>query len=265
MKLNLSQKPIMIITHERSGTHLCMDYLRNFFQDTYLKQYPFQRTRNLYWVFPTLPTEKKLPFFISSLQNAKSRPLIKTHVTTNLKAIKDQAQRDLFHALFEESDHIYVVRDGRDVLVSYFYFRIKFNNGTRNFSNYLRSPLRIGHRTVVKYWADHITEWYDKLEQDKFVCFESLRNNLTETVTSLGHSLGLTRNNRAIQPIQVDKQRMVRALKCALGIQHSSAVLPGYGHSKTWASHFSESDKDFFKEVAGQELIDLGYEKDMDW
>jgi hypothetical protein len=41
MKLNLSQKPIMIITHERSGTHLYMDSLRNDFQEIYLKQYPF--------------------------------------------------------------------------------------------------------------------------------------------------------------------------------------------------------------------------------
>ncbi len=262
MELNLSQKPIMIITHERSGTHFCMDCLRNFFQDTYKRQYPFQKTRNLYWVFPTLPIEKNLPFFISSLQNSKSRPLIKTHVTTD---IKDHVQKDLFHSLFEESDHIYVIRDGRDVLVSYFYFRIKFDNGSHNFSNYLRSPQRIGHRNVVKYWADHVIEWREQLGQDKFIGFESLRNNMTETVTSLGNSLGLTRNNSPIQPIQVDRQRIVRAIKCALGIQRSSAVLPYYGNSKTWFSHFSEADKDFFKKIAGQVLIDLGYEKDMDW
>ena len=195
-----------------------------------------------------MPTEKQLPSFISSLQNAKShRPLIKTHVTTDLKAIKDHAQRDLFQSLFEESDHIYVVRDGRDVLLSYFYFRIKFANGSRNFSNYLRSPLKIGQRTVVKYWADHVTEWHEQLGNDKLVYFESLRNNMTDTMISLGHSLGLTRNNRAIQPIQVDKQRIVRVIKCAFGIQHSSAVLPGDGHSKKWASYFSESDKDFLK------------------
>lgn len=265
MKLNLSQKPIMIITHERSGTHLCMDCLRNFFHDTYIKQYPLQKTRNIYWVFPTLPTEKKLPSFILSLQNAKSRPLIKTHVTTDIKNIKDHAQRELFHSLFEESDPIYVVRDGRDVLVSYFHFRRKFDQESRNFSDYLRSPLRIGHRTVVKYWADHVTQWHDKLGQDKLVYFESLRNDMTRTVTLLGNSLGLIRNNRPIQPIRTDKQRIVRAIKCVLGIQHSTAVLPGCGRSKTWVSHFSESDKELFKEVAGQILIDLGYEKNMDW
>lgn len=265
MKLNLAQKPIMIITHERSGTHFCMDCLRNFFCETYIKQYPFQKTRNLYWVFPTLPTEKKLPFFIYTLQNAKHRPLIKTHVTTDLKMVKDYAQRDLFHALLAESDHIYVVRDGRDVLVSYFYFQRKFNLGSANFSDYLRLPQRMGHQTVVKYWAEHVTQWRELLGQDKFIHFESLRQNMIETVTSLGHSLRLTRNHRAIEPIKMDKPRIVRALKCALGIQRSTAVLPGYGHSNKWATHFSESDKDFFKEVAGQLLIELGYETDMDW
>ena len=261
MKLNLSQKPIMIITHERSGTHLCMDSLRNYFQETYLKQNPFQKTRRLYWVLPT----EKLSSFIQSLQNAKSRPFIKTHLTTDLRIVKEPAQRQLFHLLFEESDHLYVVRDGRDVLVSYFYFRIKFDQGTRDFSTYLRSPLRSGPRTVVKYWADHVTEWRNQLGQDKLVYFESLRNEMTKTVTSLGHSLGLTRNNLPIEPIPVDKQRWIRAIKCALGIQQSSAVLPGRGNSKTWKSHFSEADKDYFKEIAGQVLIDLGYEKDMDW
>lgn len=266
MKLNLTQKPIMIITHERSGTHLCMDCLRNFFRETYLKQYPFQKTRNLYWVFPTLPTEKNLPSFISTLENTKNhRPLIKTHVTPDLKMVKDHAQKELFHALLAVSDQLYVVRDGRDVLVSYFYFQRKFNAGSTHFSDYLRSPQRMGHQTVVKYWADHVTQWRNLLGQDKFVHFESLRQNMTETVTSLGQTLKLTRNHHAIEPIKMDKQRMIRAFKCALGIQRSTAVLPGYGHSNNWASHFSESDKDFFKKIAGQLLIELNYETDMDW
>jgi hypothetical protein len=265
MKLNLAQKPIMIITHERSGTHLCLDCLRNFFHETYIRQYPFQKTRSLYWVFPTLPTEKQLPSFISTLQNAKNRPLIKTHVTPDLEMVKDSAQRELFHFLLPESDHVYVVRDGRDVMVSYFYFQKKFSSTSTNFSDYLRSPQRMVHRTVVKYWVDHVIQWRELLGQEKFIYFESLRQNMIETVTSLGHSLGLTRNHCAIEPINMDKQRIIRAFKCALGIQQSTAVLPGYGNSNQWASHFSESDKDFFKEVAGQLLIDLGYETDMDW
>jgi hypothetical protein len=57
----------------------------------------------------------------------------------------------------------------------------------------------------------------------------------------------------------------MRAIKCVLGIQHSTAVLPGEGRSKRWASHFSEADKDFFKQIAGQILIDFGYEQNMDW
>jgi hypothetical protein len=215
--------------------------------------------------FPTLPTEKQLPSFISTLQNAKNRPLIKTHVTPDLEMVKDSAQRELFHFLLPESDHVYVVRDGRDVMVSYFYFQKKFSSTSTNFSDYLRSPQRMDHRTVVKYWVDHVIQWRELLGQEKFIYFESLRQNMIETVTSLGHSLGLTRNHCAIEPINMDKQRIIRAFKCALGIQQSTAVLPGYGNSNQWASHFSESDKDFFKEVAGQLLIDLGYETDMDW
>lgn len=33
----------------------------------------------------------------------------------------------------------------------------------------------------------------------------------------------------------------------------------------SWKSHFMEEHKSLFKEVAGQLLIDMGYEEDFDW
>ena len=37
------------------------------------------------------------------------------------------------------------------------------------------------------------------------------------------------------------------------------------GSAGSWIDHFSEAHKDAFKEVAGQQLIDLGYETNLDW
>ena len=37
------------------------------------------------------------------------------------------------------------------------------------------------------------------------------------------------------------------------------------GQIGSWKKHFSETDKIAFKKIAGQLLIDLGYEKDFNW
>ena len=37
------------------------------------------------------------------------------------------------------------------------------------------------------------------------------------------------------------------------------------GIAGDWKNHFSDEDKSVFKEVAGDLLIELGYEQDMDW
>lgn len=256
-------RPVAVISHERSGTHLCIDSLRLFFRETYTKQLPFQSTHRLYWDLHERLREP-LPLLVGGLREAPGRPLLKLHFEPDMHAVADLEFRNAYRELLARSDRVYVVRDGRDVLVSYFRFRQQFDQGTTEFSHYLRSPFRPDGRTVARYWSDHVTGWLVD-PSIHVVQFESMRSEYATAVAGLGAALGLTRNSRPIRSIKMDTPRFLRAVKRALGLQSSSAILPGSGQTGGWRTHFSTPDIELFKREAGQTLIDLGYERDMDW
>jgi hypothetical protein len=62
-------------------------------------------------------------------------------------------------------------------------------------------------------------------------------------------------------------QREVRAAvsKMARGHDPKDSHTFRKGTSGEWRSHFSNRHVELFKELAGQMLIDLGYEKNSDW
>ena len=248
--INPSQRPVAVISHERSGTHLCMDSLRRFFRETDRRQLPFQSTHKLYWDLHERLKEP-LPSLDRALRGFSGRPLLKLHFESDLSAVANRGFRNAYRELLARSDRVYVVRDARDVLVSYFHFRVRFDHGATDFSRYLRSPIRFGMRTVARYWADHVDGW---LTDPAIHCvrFESMRSCYVEAVTELGNALGLTRNLRAIRPLRPDRLRLLRAAKRALGIQRSSAILPGAGRTGVWQHYFSERDKAWFKQEAGR-------------
>lgn len=256
-------RPIAVISHERSGTHLCLDSIRNWFKEVFVKQRPFRSTHRLYWDLHT-SLSKPLSRLTSDLERVKRRPLLKMHFSPSFDQIQDLTFREAYRSLLERSDKVYVVRDGRDVLVSYFYFRIRFDGGTTDFAEYLRSPIRSHGLTVAQYWSQHVTGWMR--ESDVHVVrFESLRESPTVAVEELGRQLNLTRNAKRIRPLPKDTRRWVRAIKRALGLQRSTAILPGRGAVGGWTSHFSDEDKELFKREAGKTLTTLGYENDSNW
>ena len=44
-----------------------------------------------------------------------------------------------------------------------------------------------------------------------------------------------------------------------------SAIAPKDGVVGEWKNYFRKKEKDYFKQIAGDMLIDLGYEKSFDW
>ena len=74
------------------------------------------------------------------------------------------------------------------------------------------------------------------------------------------------------------QRRVIKEISTHIGIECSEEHLQSivdnlFGNTKTfragqignWKNHFTEEHKRLFKENSGQLLIDLGYEKDLDW
>ena len=260
--MKLPNRPIAVISHERSGTHLCIDSLRLWFEQTHTRQMPFRSTRTLFFDLH-LWIKRPTTALLKALRSSRHRPILKLHFRVGLPGLPEEF-RAFYGELLEQTDKVYVVRDGRDALVSYFLFRQKFDNGTSDFAEYLRQPLHPEGQPVARYWSEHVDEWL-KVPGIRIVRFEALRGDYAKTVTELGKDLRLTRTRAPTERIEPDRARWVRAIKRAFGAQRSTAVLPGKGDVGRWGDFFSESDKELFKREAGSTLLRLGYEATPSW
>lgn len=217
--------PILIISHRRSGTHFLWETLKlNFGVDASSKK------------------EGKMGGF-------------KYH-----KPLKDANSKSLMN----NRTCIYLVRDGRDVLVSNYYYWLAgkepsygvqkiFEN--MSFSQYIHGEAytivkevrkenpKVGDlfANPIQHWIDY-NKWSNKLLT---IRFEDIKNNLEETLMRISNYIGITFKSNKIKT--VDKL-----------VGH----LPRKGIIGDWRNHFSKEDLDYFWKIAGNDMEKLGYGKE---
>jgi hypothetical protein len=107
--------------------------------------------------------------------------------------------------------------------------------------------------------ADRFAPYLGWLDQPEVLSihFEDLINDRAAALTRIMDHL-LVR-----VPLQTPRERILDALESAINPGKS----PTFRSGKTgeWTKHFTDEHKKIFKNVAGDLLIKLGYEKDNDW
>jgi hypothetical protein len=163
---------------------------------------------------------------------------------------------------------VYVVRDGRDVYVSYYYHRLhRLAEGT-TFSEFLR---REDHFPCL--WGQHVQSWLGAKSADQhvlFVKYEDLYQNCAEQLRRIVLFLGLEstadRFNEAVQVSSFDCMRRaeIEHGRPAKG-KDGPDLFVRKGQPGNWQEHFAPADRAFFKSREGAILIELGYELDDHW
>jgi hypothetical protein len=200
--------------------------------------------------------------------------------------IHGQAVRDM-HSIYPDAKLVYIVRDGRDVLISERFRNFveeskflsaedrriveglrkdqtQFTNGTR--SIFTETFIR----RVAAGWVKNLQETDDeghKLFSETYFSmrYEDLLSKPFFEVTKLWRFLGVTDITGPL----------VEAVKSEMGNnpdeewqtrrnEDIAAFLPK-GQAGNWQRLFTERDKSIFKEVAGNMLISWKYEKDLEW
>ena len=200
--------------------------------------------------------------------------------------IHGQAVRDM-HAVYPDAKLVYIVRDGRDVLLSEHFRNFveeskfltsedkhiieelrkdqsQFMNGTR--SIFTETFIR----RAARGWITNLQETEDegqRLFGKNFLSlrYEDMLEHPFEELTLLWTFLD-------VKKIDEDLEREINAemasnpdeewqAKRSEGIAY---FLPK-GQAGNWKHLFTERDKSVFKEVAGEMLIKWKYEKDWDW
>jgi len=166
---------------------------------------------------------------------------------------------------------IYVVRDGRDVIVSFYYYLNKFR------------PTDTGRRTRLREWiqdmfekarfsrfvATRAADWANDvrlslaLKPDLVVRYEDLNRNPVETLRDV-----FSKMNLPVEPQVIDRcvatfsfERMAGRLKG----QEDNKSFFRKGIVGDWTEKFRDKDKETFKRIAGNVLQELGYENNADW
>lgn len=200
--------------------------------------------------------------------------------------IHGQAARDM-HTIYPDAKLIYIVRDGRDVLISERFRNLveeskflkaedkriieelrkdqgQFTNGTR--SIFTETVIR----RVAKSWIANLKE-IDEDGQRLFgknyiaLRYEDLLENPFEEMMRLWKFLGVEKVDGSLEKeINAEMESNPDEEWQAKRDEGIASFLPK-GQAGNWERLFTARDKSVFKEVAGEMLVKWGYEKSVDW
>ncbi len=200
--------------------------------------------------------------------------------------IHGQAVRDM-HAVYPDAKLVYIVRDGRDVLISERFRNFveeskfltaedkriiedlrkdqnQFTNGTR--SIFTETFIR----RVAKGWVANLTETENEAHrlfgENYFgMRYEDLLSTPFDEMSKLWKFLGVKKVNKSLaKDIQSEMSSNPDEEWQAQRNGDISSFLPK-GQAGNWSRLFTARDKAIFKEVAGEMLVKWKYEKDLDW
>jgi hypothetical protein len=200
--------------------------------------------------------------------------------------IHGQSVRDM-NAVYPDAKLIYIVRDGRDVLISErfrnFVEESKFLNAKdRQIIADLRrdqTPFTDGTRSiftesfvrrVAREWATNVREIEDegrRLYADCYlgIRYEDLLETPFEEMRKLWNFLGVKQVDQALAgTIKTEMSSNPDGEWQAKRNDGIASFLPK-GRAGNWSRLFTERDKTIFKEICGDLLVKWKYEQDLNW
>ncbi len=200
--------------------------------------------------------------------------------------IHGQAVRDM-HSIYPDAKLVYIVRDGRDVLISERFRNLveeskflkaedkriieelrkdptPFTNGTR--SIFTETVIR----RVAKGWITNLQETEEegkRLFGDHYcnLRYEDMLERPFEELRRLWEFLGVKKIDASLmEKIKAEMESNPDEEWQTKRNEGIASFLPK-GHAGNWERLFTARDKSLFKEVAGEMLIKWNYEKDLNW
>jgi len=171
---------------------------------------------------------------------------------------------------------IYIIRDGRDVAVSYYYYHRKFKAYNKNFDSFITEFVS-GKLDRFGTWSANVTSWLenkDKVRNDFLLLkYEDMLRNIRESMRKICTFLELQCSEESITKA-IKKSSLEIMQQIEAKTEHQSKLfknsnkqikfIDGVKH-QGWQNIFTEYSKKIFKKNFGWLLIELGYEKSLNW
>ncbi len=252
--------PILLgISFPKSGTHLLDQILTGF-----SKFAPFaKRVHSFYAEYEGESGRKRAPEQASAwLDSLSPLDVASAHLFARPEAVT-RVTSGRFVPYF-------IFRDPRDVVVSHVFYVTEMEpshvhhqhyNKLKTFGERLRTSIlgipdsEVEFPNIAERFAPYI-DWLNHA-QVMAIHFEDLVHAREQTLN------GILSHFVAGHPLSARRETMLSALESSINPEKS----PTFRSGKTgeWKNHFTEADKNIFKDVAGDLLVRLGYEKNNDW
>jgi hypothetical protein len=196
-------------------------------------------------------------------------PSIGHHFRT-MSAIPSGGRIIKTHERFRKCYHraVFVVRDGRDVAVSYFSHVQRMRKVKLTFHDYLMRYLdgKIGGFGT---WHEHAKSWLDNgLTRDPnkiVVRYEDLLTQCDSELQRICRFLSINAGEDRVREVvaanefQQMKRREARGGLGVVGGEKNGLTFVRKGVSGDWQNHFSPDDLKSFMDVSGDAMKELGY------
>ncbi len=248
---------ILINSFPKSGTHLLYQLFCN---QSFVKDYKT--------FVASMPTLNKFPDnefkILKKIRNITSNELVRGHIFYS---------KNIDNLISQNSTHFFIYRDPRDVVISeanYLYSMNKWHRLHRYFKKFNRLDDRIKFATqgnefyntdiVYKNINQRFEHYLGWLENPNVfaVRYEDLIGTKKQIIIKKMLEYYISKNN-----LSLDINLLISNSINSIDPSKSHTFNTG-GKSK-WKNYFTNEHKSLFKEYAGNLLICLGYEKDLNW
>jgi hypothetical protein len=160
-----------------------------------------------------------------------------------------------------DATYIHLIRDGRDVVVSKWFYEKDFyvkneitSSFDKEFDDYVIE--------IASKWANYVEQW-----SAQSILTARYEDFLTDPVQSLKRLLySMTKKNYTEERISESISRFSKEnFKASLSTLFKHNTFVRKGISGDWKNYFSRKNIDSFKAAAGHTLVTLNYEQNMDW
>lgn len=247
----------------------------------FLNSFPKSGTHLLYQIFENLPNIKNYYTFIASMP---SFPHVEVRKNKIVKKINNIVNCELVRAhLFFDNEFVkllkekntvlfFIYRDPRDVVISeanYLYDMNKFHSLHKFYKNLHNIDDRIMFSIMGNQFINTKYHYYNIY--DRFNKYKGWLNDKNVFSIKYEDLVGESSKEKVKQIIsyyakQINNQDIENLFSIAI-----SSINPQKSHTfreggtNKWKKYFNKEHKKVFKEIAGDLLIELGYEKNFDW
>ena len=213
---------VFVASHRRSGTHLTLDSLVANFDE-----------------------------FVGGFENYDSQ-----QYDSNARLFKTHVDGDTASETFcKNARVVYVVRDGRDVMVSLFNYakshdpeicKMSFSDFLQTENPYSKTKAVQGFNRI-QYWNHHVQSWLLQKEIPvKVVTFDQWKASTEETLEELAKFLESSPKSKTKSMVMKSRQRWTKRIFAKIGLTKNTAVQFRGGRSQVWKEYFDRESLDLF-------------------